>query len=150
MAHILRELIYLQELEPEEPWPKAMMKLVREAIHNRKTMQLEKIDRDSILEGFDRLIYRTLKCVNKEIGNLKKSLIKHRDNVFKFLFNPQISYDNNASERSIRPMKLKQKVSGSFRSFNGALTYAVIHSLADTVRKNKQSPFLALRLIAQT
>ena len=148
LAHLLRELIYLEELEPEEPWPKEMMKLMREAIHKRKMMQWEKIDRNSILEEFDRLIYRTLKCVNDELENLKKSLIKHRDNIFKFLFNPQIPYDNNASERSIRPMKLKQKVSGSFRSFNGALTYSVIHSLADTARKNKQSPFVALKLIA--
>ena len=149
LAHLLRELTYLEELEPKEPWPKAMMKLFREAIHNRKTIQWEKIDRDSILKRFDELLYGGLKCVNKDIENLKKSLIKHRDNVFRFLFNPKIPYDNNASERSIRPMKLKQKVSGAFRSFQGAVTYAVIHSLADTARKNNQSPFFALKLIAQ-
>jgi transposase len=149
LAHLLRELIYLQELEPEEPWPKEMMQLMREAIHKRKTMLWEKIDRNNILERFDGLLYKTLKCVNREIENLKKSLIKHRDNVFRFLFNPKIPYDNNASERSIRPLKLKQKVSGSFRSFQGALTYAVIHSLADTAKKNKQSPLFALNLIAK-
>lgn len=149
LAHLLRELVYLEELEPEEPWPKEMMKLMREAIHKRKTVQWEKIDRNNILERFDNLLYGTLKCVNREMENLKKSLIKHRDSVFRFLFNPKIPYDNNASERSIRPLKLKQKVSGTFRAFNGALTYAVIHSLADTARKNNQSPFLALQLIAQ-
>jgi transposase len=149
LAHILRELIYLDELEPEEPWPKEMIKLIREAIHKRKTMQWEKIDRKDIIKRFDGLLYRTLKCVNKEMENLKKSLIKQRDSVFRFLFNIKIPYDNNASERSIRPLKLKQKVSGSYRSFKGAVTYAVIHSLADTARKNKQSPYVALRLIAQ-
>jgi transposase len=149
LAHLLRELIYLDELEPEEPWPKEMMKLMREAIHTRKTVPWEKIDRAGILKRFEELLYRTIKSVNGEIENLKKSLIKHRDHVFRFLFNPQIPYDNNASERSIRPWKVKQKVSGAFRSFNGALTYAVIHSLADTARKNRQSPFVALKLIAQ-
>jgi hypothetical protein len=32
-------------------------------------------------------------------------------------------------------MKLKQKVSGTFRSFQGAVTYAVIHSIADTAKE---------------
>lgn len=41
--------------------------------------------------------------------------------------------------------KLKQKVSGGFRPDSGA----VIHSIADTAKKNKQSPFLALKTIAQ-
>ena len=147
LAHLLRELIYLEELEPEESWTKEMMNLLREAIHKRKTMRWEKIDRDNILKKFDSLLYTSLNCVNQEVERLKKSLIKHRDNVFRFLFNSKIPYDNNASERSIRPLKLKQKVSGGFRSLNGALTYAVIHSLADTARKNKQSPFSALKLI---
>jgi len=149
LAHLLRELIYLTELEPEEPWPKKMMELFREAIHKRKTVEWKKIDRNSILERFEELLYGCLQCVNNDIENLKNSLIKHRDNVFGFLFNPKIPYDNNGSERSIRPLKLKQKVSGSFRSFQGALNYAVIHSLADTARKNNQSPFGVLKLIAQ-
>jgi len=149
LAHLLRELIYLTELEPEEPWPKEMLELMREAIHKRKTQPWEEIDRKSILERFEELLYRSLQCINDKIENLKTSLIKHRDHVFGFLFHPKIPYDNNASERSIRPLKVKQKVSGLFRSLEGALTYALIHSLADTARKNNQSPFLALKVIAQ-
>jgi transposase len=141
-------LTCLQELEPEEAWPEKMMKLLQEAIHKRKTVAWEQIDRKDILKRFDELIYSCLNCTNREIENLKKSLFKHRDNVFRFLFDSKIPYDNNASERSIRPLKLKQKVSGAFRSFQGAVTYAVIHSLADTARKNKQSPFSALKLMA--
>jgi transposase len=148
LAHLLRELTYLEELEPQEPWPKEMKNLLREAIHKRKREDWGKIDREKIIKRFEKLIYGALKCVNREIENLRKSLIKHQDNVFRFLFYPKIPYDNNASERSIRPMKLKQKVSGAFRSFQGAVTYAVIHSIADTARKNNQSPFLALKTIA--
>jgi transposase/regulator of replication initiation timing len=149
LAHLLRELIYLQELEPKETWSKKMWELLREAIHKRKNIPWEKIDRKNILDRFDQLLYSSLQVANREIENLKKSLIKHRENVFRFLFNHKIPYDNNASERSIRPMKLKQKVAGTFRSLKGAMTYAVIHSIADTARKNNQSPFYALRLIAQ-
>jgi transposase len=149
LAHLLRELIYLTELEPEEPWPKEMLSLLREAIHKRKTLPWEKIDRKNILERFEELLYTSLRGVNDKIENLKASLIKHRDHVFRFLFHPKIPYDNNASERSIRPLKVKQKVSGVFRSFQGATTYAVIHSLVDTAKKNRQSPFLALKVIAK-
>jgi transposase len=149
LAHLLRELVYLQELEPKETWSRKMWELLREAIHKRKTVPWEKIDRKSILDRFDQLLYASLQFTNRKIENLKKSLIKHRENVFRFLFYHKIPYDNNASERSIRPMKLKQKVAGTFRSLQGARTYAVIHSIADTARKNNQSPFLALKVIAQ-
>ncbi|MDR2622012.1 MAG: IS66 family transposase, partial [Dysgonamonadaceae bacterium] len=148
LAHLLRELTYLEELEPEEPWPGKMKQLLREAIHKRKSLPWEQIDRKGILQKFDELIYTGLLKANQEIENLKKSLLKHRDNVFNFLFYPKIPYDNNASERSIRPMKVKQKVSGSFRSLQGAEAYAVIHSIADTARKNNQSPFFALKAVA--
>ncbi|GHV28234.1 hypothetical protein FACS1894176_10700 [Bacteroidia bacterium] len=64
-------------------------------------------------------------------------------------YNPKIPYDNNASDRSVRPLKVKQKVSGGFRSNKGAAAYAVIHSIADTARKNQLSPFLAVKSVDQ-
>jgi transposase len=148
LAHLLRELTYLCELDPKHQWSKQMKKLLQEAIHKRKTLPWEKIDRKQILEKFNKLLYQTLDHLHKDIQNLQKGLIKHRDNVFNFLFDPQIPYDNNASERAIRPVKLKQKVSGCFRSQQGAMAYAVIHSIADTAKKNKQSQWLALREMA--
>jgi transposase-like protein len=149
LAHLLRELTYLHELEPKAFWPEQMKKLLQEAIHKRKTREWHLIDRQAIIQKFEELLFCCTEHLNKAIGVLQKSLIKHRENVFRFLFNPKIPYDNNASERSVRPLKLKQKVSGGFRSEKGAVAYAVIHSIADTAKKNKQSPFLALKTIAQ-
>jgi hypothetical protein len=149
IAHLLRELTYLQELVPQASWPEKMKKLLQEAIHKRKTREWHLIDRQAIIEKFEELLFCCTKHLNRAIGILQNSLIKHRENVFSFLFNPQIPYDNNASERSIRPLKLKEKVSGGFRSNGGALAYAVIHSIADTAKKNQLSPFLALKAVTQ-
>jgi transposase len=144
---VLRELNYLGELDPKQNWSKQMKNLLQEAIHKRKTLPWQEIDRKAILKKFQDLLYRTLDHLHKDIQNLQKGLIKHRKNVFNFLFDPQIPYDNNASERAIRPIKLKQKVSGCFRSDEGAMAYAVMHSIADTAKKNQQSKLVALRAI---
>jgi transposase len=144
----LRELTYLKELQPEADWPEQMRLLLQEAIYKRRRNPWHLIDRKSILDKFEKLLFCPIEHLKQEVQNLQKGLIKHRDNVFRFLYNPKIAYDNNASERSIRPLKIKQKVSGGFRSMPGAERYAIIHSVADTARKNNQSPFVALRTIA--
>ncbi len=135
LAHLLRELTYLEELEPGEAWSREMKKLLQGSIHKRKTQQWKHIDRKEIFKRFKNLLFQCLQTTNDQIKALQKSLIKHGDQVFRFLFDPNVPYDNNVSERSIRPLKLKQKVSGTFRSHNGAHAYAVIHSIADTARK---------------
>jgi transposase len=46
--------------------------------------------------------------------------------------------DNNASERAVRTFNVKQKVSGLFRSFEGAHAFAGFRSVIDTILKNGQ------------
>jgi len=77
-------------------------------------------------------------------------LIKHKDHVFKFLFNPNISYDTNASKRAVRTLKVKQKVSGSFRGQKGkgADAFCHIHTITQTAKKNNQNPFSVLLAVA--
>jgi len=77
-------------------------------------------------------------------------LNKHKDQVFKLLFDPDIPYDNNASERTVRPIKVKQKVSGSFRNPDGkgADTFCQIQSITQTAKKNDQNPFSAILAVA--
>ncbi|MDR1223958.1 MAG: transposase [Tannerella sp.] len=55
---------------------------------------------------------------------------------------------NNVSERAVKTFKVKQKVSGLFRSTEGAKAYAVIRSVIDTTLKNAQNVLVALMLIA--
>jgi len=56
--------------------------------------------------------------------------------------------DNNGSERAIRNIKIKQKISGGFRPTQGAAGFAVLRSVIDTTIKSGQKVFFALSLIA--
>jgi len=56
--------------------------------------------------------------------------------------------DNNSSERAIRNVKVKQKISGHFKTENGAQIFAVIRSVTDTCIKNGQNVLDAFKTIA--
>jgi transposase len=148
LTHLLRELAYLSELSPDQTWSSRMAELLREAIHKRKTENWEHLDRKSILERFANLLATATNHLHQKIIALHKSLIKHKESMFRFLFDPDIPYDNNASERAVRPLKVKQKVSGLFRSDQGADAFCQLHSITQTAKKNNQNPFSALIAVA--
>jgi transposase len=58
-----------------------------------------------------------------------------KNDVLRFLTDPRVPFTNNLAERDGRMMKLRQKISGGFRSDNGAKDFAVIRSLLSTARK---------------
>ena len=63
-------------------------------------------------------------------------LKKYKGQVCLFLENFSIPFDNNQAERDIRNIKVKTKVSGCFRSFDGAVEYLDIMSYIGTARKH--------------
>jgi len=149
LAHLLRELIYLNELDKQQKWSSAMLELLRDSIHQRKTTPLSEIDVGSIKQRFADLIKQDLSLLDKSFVALQKSLIKHETHLFLFLEHIDVPFHNNASERSIRPLKVKQKVSGMFKSSDGADNFCQLYSIVDTARKNNQNPFLALIAVAE-
>jgi len=149
LAHLLRELTYLGELDKTQKWSFEFLELLRKSIHLKKTLPLPEIDIGNIKQRFHVLIHEDLSALDKKFGALQKSLAKHEQHVFMFLEHEQVPFDNNASERSIRPLKVKQKVSGMFKSDEGADNFCTLHSIVDTARKNEQDPFLALVAVAQ-
>jgi transposase len=149
LAHLLRELTYLSEFDQHQDWSSRLKALFQEAIHKRKTMEWENIPREELLERLDDLLTEPIFKLHKDFGCLQRSMLKHRDNIFRFLSNPNIPYDNNATERAIRVVKIKQKVSGCFRSDEGADIYAQLLSIADTAKKNGKSRFKAFSMIAR-
>lgn len=149
LAHLLRELIYLDELNKEQDWSSSLLELLRESIHLRKTNRSEKIDIGEIKKRFDTLMDQNLSLLEKPFQTFQKGLLKHKDHLFVFLENPDVPYDNNASERAVRPLKIKQKVSGMFKSDNGADAFCQLHSIVETAKKNNQDPFKALIAIAE-
>jgi len=55
--------------------------------------------------------------------------------VLRFLTDPRVPFTNNLVERDGRMMKLRQKISGGFRSADGAKDFAVVRSVLSTARK---------------
>lgn len=144
LAHLLRNLEYLVDMDKEQTWAKDLQQLLREAIHLRNERPKEVIPKQKWLERLDKLLKQNLDHLRKEFNELKKGIIKCRNYIFNFLENPAIPSDNNSSERGIRKLKVKQKISGCFRSDTGADAFHAIHSIADTAWKNNQSPLNAI------
>ena len=147
VAHLLRELQYLNELDKEQEWSKKVETLFQEAIHERNENPQVVIDKQPWLLRLDALLTENLEHMKEQFGQLKKGLIKCRDYIFNFLENPAIPPDNNASERGIRKVKIKMKNSGTFRSDAGADAFLDLLSIVETTKKHNNSPYAAIRAL---
>ena len=67
--------------------------------------------RDNLGQELDALLEEPLNQKHKELVTFPKRTAKHRDCIFTFLYNPDVPPDNNGSERAIRNVKVKQKIS---------------------------------------
>ena len=88
-----------------------------------------------------KLLGESLTHLSEEFESFRKGILKVENYLFTFLTNPHVPYDNNASERGVRKIKIKQKVSGCFRTDGGADDFAKLHSIAETAMKNGNSKF---------
>lgn len=71
----------------------------------------------------------------KDFQALQNGLINCEDYIFTFLEHEEVPHHNNSSEASIRVLKVKAKVSGGFRTQDGADENACFHSIAETAKK---------------
>ena len=147
VAHLLRELQYLNELGTVQEWSKKVESLLQEAVHERNENPQTVIDKQPWLIRLDGLLTENLEHMAEQFGQLKKGLIKCRDYIFNFLENPAIPPDNNASERGIRKVKIKMKNSGTFRSDKGADAFLDLLSIVETTKKHNNSPYAAIRAL---
>jgi len=154
-AHHLRELKALIEIEHED-WARQMQRLLRRACHAANLARAQGkpvpprlialIERcyDAILaqgfafhDGQPALVAaggRGRK--RRRVGhNLLLRLSSRKTDVLRFLSDPAVPFTNNLAERDVRMMKLRQKISGGFRSEDGAAEFAIIRSVISTAKK---------------
>lgn len=79
--------------------------------------------------------------------NLLIRLREHEEAVLRFLEDPAIPFTNNLAENALRMAKVQQKISGCFRTMEGAKFFCRIRSYISTCLKNEVSPAEALRLL---
>ncbi|MGQ1788540.1 IS66 family transposase [Saccharicrinis sp. GN24d3] len=145
LAHLLRELNAFIEVTKNK-WPVRMKELFMKAINFKKNLCQSQYSqslkmRDEILQEFQKLLDSPPKIKLKKLAAFHKRMVKWKNSVFTFLFFPEVPFDNNGSERAIRNIKVKQKVSGGFRSENGADIFATIRSVIDTWIKRDKDVF---------
>ena len=154
MAHVLRELQYLVELYPKSGWSTEMKTLITQALELKKQLTVEQYygqshHREKLQERLITLLDTLLDSEFEKEKTLQKSLRKHQKYILYFLYHPKVPPDNNGSERAIRNIKVKQKISGQFKSDEGADMFAILRSVIDTTIKSGQNVLNALSLIAK-
>ena len=88
--------------------------------------------------------YRRGRAKQTKARLLLLRLEKRKDEYLRFAIDFNIPFDNNQAERDIRMAKVKQKVSGCFRSDNGGKSFATIYSFIETLKKNGVTVFSEL------
>jgi transposase len=151
LAHLLRELTNFEEALNCD-WSKKMKILLKKAISLKQTLQVSDYLHPSPLikeieNEFTKMLEVDTTIFHAKTKAFVKRLIKHNQCVFTFLHYQAVPPDNNGSERAIRNVKVKTKVSGSFRSMEGATCFAILRSVIDTAIKNGQPVFSALSFV---
>lgn len=152
IAHLLRELNNFIDALGDE-WSKDLKELLEKAIAIKNesyttglVLQANRIN--EIKLSLNKLLEVKDIPRHKKIKAFIKRLRKHKNCVLTFLEIEDVPFDNNASERAIRNIKVKTKISGCFRTLKGAERFAKIRSVIDTTIKNSQNVLEALKLLA--
>ena len=164
-AHLLRELTYLSEAsEQEKQWAEPLMKLlleIKEAVSEARNGGLRQVSREQrreLTKRYDELTEenwrkhqqiqaragpegeaaiatRQATAIWKQARSLLLRLRLQREDVLRFMTDLEVPFDNNQAERDLRMVKLQQKVSGCFRSEQGARQFCRIRGYLSTKRK---------------
>ena len=147
LAHLLRDTQYtIDEGDTLFAHGFKMLLLRAVAIGRRRdtlndtTLKQYRIDLDRRL---DRLLIRT--PTNRAALKLSRAMKRDRGELFHFVTRRDVPYKNNACERALRPSVIFRKVTGCFRSTEGARLYAAAASVIATGRLHGQTALNAIK-----
>ena len=149
LAHLLRNAEYLNELDTRQDWSRRFLRLIRHSMDISRDSCITPRKIKILKTKMKNLLGESLTHLDDEFERFKRGILKVKDYLFTFLTNPHVPYDNNASERGVRKIKIKQKISGGFRTDDGADDFAKLHSIAETAMKNGNSKFNAILAVVQ-
>jgi transposase len=167
-AHHLRELRYCEELTGHS-WPIELRRILVEAkeavaeARDAGQTALAQFQVDGLLARYDQQVNNGLEACpvrppepgrkgrvkQHEATNLLLRLRDYRDQVWRFLTDWRVPFDNNLAERAVRPAKVKLKVIGGFRAMGGSEAFCILRSVWETNKLNGINPFDTLRLAFQ-
>jgi len=157
-AHHLRELKAIEEIE-KEPWATEMSAVLNSAnqlrceAQNRGETELPEPVRQGIVTRYMAILAKGLafherqpplakspgtrgRKARRPGHNLLVRLRDYRDDVLRFIADFAVPFTNNQAEQDLRMMKLRMKISGTFRTLEGAHVFANIRSVISTARKH--------------
>jgi transposase len=148
LAHQVRNLQAVVDLDPTLTWPRAMQVLFRYSIHLHHQRNLLSPDQFAaqvarVERHCDRLLQRNLDP--PDARRLQRRYLKHRQKLFVFLYRTDVDPTNNVAERALRPSVIHRKVTGCFRSKWGAEAYAALASVIDTAELSGVHAFVAIQ-----
>lgn len=163
-AHILRELIFIFEYFHQD-WADKMRWLLLEM--NQRVQELKALDRARLshaelawwVKRYEALLAegyaanpppppspvpRRGRPKKTKALNLLDRMQQHKKAVLAFLHDFRVPFTNNHAEQTLRMIKVRQKISGCFRTVKGAERFLRVRSYIATVRKHKLPVFQAL------
>jgi transposase len=152
LVHLLRDLEHVEKYKtPGVDWPafaKQLRRLLGDAIRlwrrrDEYAAETYTSRRVRITERLEALLDSPWKC--SQARRLVKRLRRHRHDLFTFLTQPGVPFDNNLAERAIRPAVIIRKNSYGNRSERGADMQAILMSIFFTLKKRGHNPVQVLQ-----
>ena len=165
-SHHIRDLLFAHEVDKKN-WARDLIDLlidIKTAVECKKPIysQLDLTEIKGFEERYDQIIERGKiedpiasnspgpikkrgKKKKTKAQNLLARLDKYRRQALAFMYDFEVPFDNNLAERDQRMMKVQQKISGTFRSWEGANIFCRIRGYISTVKKNSISVIDAIQ-----